>query len=158
MDTKQFSSWALSRVIHGGYLGGREKPEHYVWRAMMARCYRPTSSGFKYYGAKGITVCKRWHKYENFYHDMGERPSPDHSVERRNTHKGYSPSNCVWATRSEQQKNKTTTRRYSNGKFRGTLVECANHLAISKELAYWRWTAWGTFKKGESWRELQKAL
>ena len=120
---------------------------------MLARCYRPTANGYSYYGARGIRVCKRWHKYENFIADMGERPSSDHSLERKNTNRGYSPSNCVWATRSEQQKNKTTTRRYTNGVFTGTLVECAALLGISKELAHWRWKAWGTFEKGKTWQQ-----
>lgn len=150
------SEWALSKVKHGGYLGGAERPEHYVWRAMMARCYRPSTSGYKYYGAKGITVCKRWHTYKNFLLDMGERPSPAYSIERKNPTRGYMPSNCVWATRSEQQKNKTTTRWYSNGVFTGTLVECATRLGISKELAHWRWRNWKTFEKGTSWQELQR--
>lgn len=152
-----YSEHALSRVIHGGYLGGKEAPEHYVWRSMIARCSNPNAASFKYYGGRGIQVCKRWRKYETFLQDMGPRPSADHSLERKNTNRGYMPSNCMWATRSMQQKNKTTTKRYSNGRFVGTLVECATFLGISKELAHWRWTAWGTFEKGKSWRQLQKA-
>lgn len=150
------TEWALARTKHGGYLGGKERPEHYVWRTMMARCYRPTASGYEYYGAKGISVCKQWHTYANFIADMGERPSADHSIERKNTRRGYSPANCVWATRSEQQKNKTTTKRYTEGVFTGTLVECAAMLGISKELAHWRWKQWGTFERNKEWHRLPK--
>ena len=139
---EQPSDWALARVKHGGYLGGKEKPEHYVWRSMLARCSNPKSSGYAYYGGRGIKVCKRWQKYENFYADMGDRPSADHSLERNNSDADYKPSNCRWATRSEQQKNKTTTKWYTNGGFTGTLVECAKFLGISKELAHIRWKTW----------------
>ena len=152
----QYSEWALSRTRHGGYLGGKERPEHYIWRTMLARCRNPKAGSFEYYGSRGISVCKRWHKYENFLADMGVRPSADHSLDRIDNTKGYSKSNCRWATRSTQQKNKSTTRWYTNGKFTGTLVECAKHVGISKELAHWRFKQWGGFIKGETWRELKK--
>ncbi len=153
---EQHSRWALDRVVHGGYLGGKEQPEHYVWRTMHARCGNPKAAAYRYYGAKGVKVCKRWESYENFLADMGRRPSPEHSLERIRTDAGYKPSNCRWATRSEQQKNKTTTKWYTNGEFTGTLVECADYLGISKALALWRWKQWGTFEKEIVWRARQK--
>jgi hypothetical protein len=153
---KQHSDWALARTRHGGYLGGKEKAEHYIWRTMLARCNNPTAKNYEYYGAQGIKVCKRWCKYENFLVDMGERPSTDYSLDRIDNTKGYSKSNCRWATRSEQQKNKSSTRWYTDGEFTGTLVECATHIGISKELAFWRFKQWGSFEKGKSWQELQK--
>jgi hypothetical protein len=156
MTPDQRAKWMESRVTHGGYLGGVERPEHYIWRSMHARCYNPKQQSYKYYGALGITVCKRWHVYANFLTDMGGRPTPDHSLERRNTRQGYKPSNCYWATRSEQQKNKTTTKWYTNGVFTGTLVECAAYIGISKSLAHWRWKKFQTFKQGTLWRQLQK--
>ena len=155
---ERHSDWALARVSHGGYLGGKERPEHYVWRTMIARCTNPNQKAYVYYGARGIKVCKRWLKYENFLIDMGLRPSPDHSLDRKNTDADYKPSNCRWATRSEQQKNKTTTKWYTNGVFTGTLVECAKFLSISKELAHMRWKAWGSFEKEQVWRLLPRVL
>jgi hypothetical protein len=155
--TPERLKWALDRTKHGGYLGGKERPEHYTWRMMLARCQNHNSAAYQYYGAKGIKVCKRWHKYENFLADMGERPSSAHSLDRIDTHKGYSPANCRWATRSEQQKNKSTTRRYTNGSFTGTLVECAKYLGISKELANMRWKKWGSFEKEVIWQERPRA-
>lgn len=155
---KQHSEWALSKVVHGGYLGGKEIPEHYTWRTMIARCYNPNANQFNYYGAKGIYVCKRWQKYENFLADMGERPSIKHSLDRIDNTKGYSKSNCKWSTRSEQQKNKTTTRYYTNGVFTGTLVECASLIGLSKELAHWRFKNWNTFERGVVWLERQRVL
>jgi hypothetical protein len=157
VDPKKRIAWLAARTKHGAYTGGVEKPEHYVWRTMHARCNNPKAESYKYYGAKGIKVCKRWDKYENFFTDMGPRPSKNHSLERKHGDGDYKPSNCRWATHSEQQKNKTTTRLYTDGKFTGTLVECAAKIGISKELAYWRMKTWKTFIKGSTWQELQKA-
>ena len=150
------TQWALDRVVHGGYLGGKENPEHYVWRTMIARCTNPNQRAFAHYGARGIKVCKRWMKYQNFLIDMGPRPSAQHSLERINVDGDYKPSNCRWATRSEQQKNKTSTKWYTNGEFTGTLVECADRLGISKALALWRWKQWGSFQKEVVWHRPQK--
>jgi hypothetical protein len=97
-------------------------------------------------------------QYGNFIVDMGMRPSDAHSLDRIDNNQGYTPSNCRWATRSEQQKNKTTTRLYTNGEFTGTLLECATYLGISKELAYYHWKNNKTFERGVEWRELQKGL
>lgn len=144
------------RLRHGGYAGGKEQPLHYIWRSMMARCYRKTDKSYRYYGARGIRVCVRWHEYQNFAKDMGERPSPDHSLERVDVNDDYYPDNCCWATRSEQQKNKTSTKLYVHEGRAQTLVEWARELGISKELAHWRINTWGTFEKGKKWQLLPR--
>jgi len=156
MTPEQRAIWLAGRTKHGAYSGGMEKPEHYVWRTMLTRCNNPTSQHYKYYGARGITVCKRWLKYENFIIDMGDRPTPKHSLERLNNNQGYKPSNCVWALASEQQRNKSSTYIYKGPNFSGTLVECANYLGLSKELAWWRWRTWGALIKGEKWLRQKK--
>ncbi len=62
------------------------------------------------YGGRGIEVCDRWkNSFENFYADMGPRPSLEHSIERRNNDGNYEPNNCYWATAEEQQNNRSTT-------------------------------------------------
>lgn len=156
MTPEQKSIWMAARTKHGGYLGGKERPEHYIWRTMLARCRNPNTASYKYYGGKGVKVCEQWLKYENFFIDMGERPSSEHSLDRICVAEGYIPDNCRWATRSEQQKNKTTTKWYTNGVFTGTLVECATFLNISKELAHIRWKTWGSFEKDKEWQRLPK--
>lgn len=91
--------------------GGSSTPEFKIWTAMLQRCLNPKSDVYRRYGGRGITVCKRWFKFENFIKDMGWRPTPDLSLERRNNNSHYTPANCYWATREQQENNKRTTRR-----------------------------------------------
>ena len=149
-------AWLKGRTKHGAYANGGETPAHYIWRAMLARCNNPKQASYAYYGGRGIKVCDSWLVFESFLRDMGERPTPEHSIDRINVNGPYTLSNCRWATKSEQQKNKTSTRLYTDGFFIGTLVECAARAGISKELAHWRWRKWKTFTKGTIWQELQR--
>lgn len=143
-------------ATHGGYVGGREQPLHYIWRSIMARCYRPKCKDYPRYGGRGIRVCEEWHTYENFVLAMGTRPTPKHSVERDDVNGPYSPHNCRWATASEQQRNTTRTKLYQKDGDIGTLIEWATALGISKELAHWRFKTWGTFEKGKVWQLLPR--
>lgn len=76
---------------------------------MKHRCTNPNGPAYKDYGGRGIKVCNRWlgrNGFSNFVMDMGDKPTPKHSLERRNNNKGYSPKNCGWATKYEQAANK----------------------------------------------------
>jgi hypothetical protein len=154
MDAETRKRWLASRTKHGAYNNGVESAEHYIWRSMLARCNNPNHKQYNYYGGRGVTVCNRWLVFENFLEDVGARPGNWASLDRIDNNKGYEPNNWRWATRSEQQKNKTSTKIYTDGCFTGTLVECANYVSISKELAWWRWKTWGTFEKDKAWQIL----
>lgn len=90
-------------------------PEYRVWLAMRRRCIRPQAQDFADYGGRGITVCDEWvSSFEFFMGDMGRRPSSAYSIERLNNDGNYEPTNCIWATRSEQVRNRRPLRLLQN--------------------------------------------
>jgi len=82
------------------------------WAGMLQRCTNPNSSGYKDYGGRGIKVCTRWAKFENFLADMGVPSDPKMQLDRfPNTDGDYEPGNVRWATTMQQSDNKTRTRK-----------------------------------------------
>jgi hypothetical protein len=77
---------------------------------MMTRCNNPNYFEYHLYGGRGIKVCPEWHgNFAKFYEDMGPRPSPEHQLDRRDNSLGYSKSNCYWATKTQNARNKRNT-------------------------------------------------
>lgn len=104
-----------------------------VWQAMKKRCYYPKAVNYADYGGRGIVVCDRWKdSFENFYADMGDPPSEDHSIEREDTNGNYEPNNCSWATRVMQQNNRRNTVLVTHdGRTQG-LSEWARELGVAR--------------------------
>lgn len=104
---------------------------------MMSRCYRKSCSSYVNYGGKGITVCKRWHRFSAFLADMGIAPV-GYSIERSSNKIGYRPSNCRWLPQSEQNRNHSRNKII---KFRGQkkiLSDWAKEIGLHKNTLSYR--------------------
>ena len=105
--------------------GMSRTPEYRAWRQAIDRCLHPSHARFGDYGGRGITVCNRWMaSFPDFIADMGMKPTPAHSLERRDNNQGYEPSNCYWATPREQCNNRRNTKKI-------------DYLGESKTIAEW---------------------
>lgn len=95
--------------------GGNNKRTYQIWVNMKQRCTNPNNARYADYGGRGITLCKRWFKFENFLADMG-LPPEKHTLDRIDNEKGYSKSNCRWATYAVQNKNSRRAKHIKIGK------------------------------------------
>lgn len=117
---------------HNASRRGQWTSEFRAWRQMRSRCYDENMGGYENYGGRGITVCARWvESFENFLEDMGEKPSPQHSLDRRSNDGNYEPSNCRWATKLEQDNNRRTNRILEFRGQRKTMSQWARELNIN---------------------------
>lgn len=100
------------KTLRHGHSSKRDvSPTYISWRAMRSRCYNPSLKCFSRYGGRGIQVCARWSRFENFLADMGERP-PGKTIDRIDLNGHYMPSNCRWVT---PQQNSWNRRRRGDG-------------------------------------------
>lgn len=134
-NTKSCGCLQIDRVkernsTHGGC--NNHPIEYAAWGAMKTRCYNVKGVSYHRYGARGITVCDKWiNDFAAFFKDMGTRPSPKHSLERKENNLGYSPENCLWATRDVQANNKRSSVRITYKGVTKTRKQWANFFGVN---------------------------
>lgn len=138
-DTK--SCGCYSRELSGAFNRTHGLTSHHLyhmWSNMRQRCFSKSDKDFLNYGARGISVCDRWNDFSAFLSDMGERPSPNHQIDRIDNNGPYSPENCRWATARENANNKRNSRILEfNGATR-TVTEWARHLGVTDHAIFKR--------------------
>lgn len=111
---------------------------------MMDRCYNPKATGFDRYGGRGITVCERWHDIKAFVADMESTYFNGASIDRINNNGNYEPSNCRWATATQQNRNQRGNRLLAYNGETKCLKEWAEQFGIHKT------TLWNRLNRGHS--------
>ncbi len=115
----------VKTLTHGYARRGNKGKAYRTWMGMVGRCNTPSTARYPHYGARGIRVCREWEDdFTKFLSDMGEPPSPRHSIGRMDNNGDYCKSNCRWETSIEQQNNTTRNR-------------CLVFEGISKTVAQW---------------------
>lgn len=147
-NTKSCGCLNVEKITQRNYKHGKGRSsdkEYSTYHHIIARCNNPKNQAYSDYGGRGIKVCQRWtESFENFYSDMGDAPSPNHSIDRRNVNGDYSPDNCYWATDIEQANNKRNNRRITYRDKTYTLQQLANECNLNhKTLAYRIDVGWG---------------
>jgi hypothetical protein len=102
-----------------------------IWHGMVQRCTNKNIGSYQNYGARGITVCDAWRKFENFYADMGD-PKPGLTLDRIDGTRGYEPGNCRWATMKEQGNNRYTNVFITYKGVKKTFAEWAEETGLGK--------------------------
>lgn len=125
------------------YHGMVRWPEYTVWAQMIARCENKKYPCYKNYGGRGIRVCRRWRtSFTKFIEDMGRRPTSLHSIDRKNNDRNYTPVNCVWATRAQQNRNHRRVRLIRFDGETMCLADWAKKLRIRETTLRYRVDTW----------------
>lgn len=132
------------RATHGHTIGRVRSPEYVAWSAIFARCENENEEKFRLYGARGIKICDRWRKFENFYADMGDKPSALHSLDRYPNNDGdYEPGNCRWATPQQQTRNRRCSQNVIFAGQHMHLIDACRLAGLPYETVRKRITRWG---------------
>lgn len=128
-------------------------PEYKVWKSMRSRCADQNDSR---YGGKGIKVCKRWDNFEFFLKDMGRRLSDKHSIERKRVNGDYKPSNCRWATKAEQDRNRSNNVNLNFGGVKYVMQDFAKLMGVTPMAVFYRLKKYGKRKTLNHYKKILK--
>ena len=120
----------MAKTTHGM----SKTPEYRAWYNMKDRCFNPNHKQYSDWGCRGITVYDRWLNFENFLADMGSRPTAKHSLDRIDNNADYSPENCRWSTRVDQQNNTRYNRLITIGNDTRTIAQWENKMGYSRSV------------------------
>lgn len=130
---------ALAATVHGMAGTGT----YSSWLAMWSRCTSETNVSYPNYGGRGVSVCDRWKSFSNFLADMGERPE-GMTLDRKEVMGNYTPENCSWATKEEQDNNKRTCVYVTVGDRTQTYAQWGRELGISANAVRRRYLKFGS--------------
>ncbi len=116
-------------ITHSHTLGKHHSPTYASWSSMLTRCTNPNRSNYAYYGGRGIKVCERWIKFENFLADMGVRPQ-GHTLGRIDNNSDYCQENCQWETHKQQMRNTTRNKIYKVRGITASLPQLCEHFGV----------------------------
>jgi len=120
-------------IKHGHTRGYSTSPTYNSWKGMVQRCANATSSDFSRYGGRGIAVCRRWLRFENFLRDMGERPKGT-TLDRKCNSGNYCKSNCRWVTQLEQANNRRDNTYLTVGGTRMSIADWGRKYGLRKSV------------------------
>jgi len=127
-----------TRTKHGHTRGGNHTVTYRTWVHMRDRCFDVEDKSYKNYGGRGISVCQRWSKFENFLEDMRPSPGKGFSLDRINNDGNYEPGNCRWATKKEQTLNKRNVTLITIGGVTDSVSSWAHKLRL-EQVTISRW-------------------
>jgi hypothetical protein len=130
-----FVNEVISKMARPKAHGMHNTPTYRTWDAMKRRCQNPKRPNFRYYGGRGITVCHRWQKFDNFFADMGTKPA-GMTLDRIDTNREYGPENCRWASAKTQANNRNYCRFLNHNGKTQTIAQWADELGITHSLIH----------------------
>ena len=119
--------------------GMSDSSEYRSWFHMKNRCFNTNNKDYSRYGGRGISVCDRWkNSFQNFFADMGLKPSPKHSIDRIDNNGDYFAENCKWSTHKEQVNNRNSNRLITIKNETLTMAQWAEKMGFGESVIWQR--------------------